>query len=306
MSYSEGWALYAESLGKELGVFTDPYQWYGRLSDEMLRAMRLVVDTGLHSKGWTREQAIQYMLDNSSLAESDVTAEVERYIVWPGQALGYKLGQLHISALRARAQAQLGASFDVREFHSQILRDGAVPMNVLTAKIDRWIASKQRPSNKNGVRPRFPVAKGVSPRRGLTPFAQEWGLTPFFSVVAVTQRLDVDDDAVFETELAHELVRPEVVHPDLDGYFDGVLADVYGAAIAPDDGPAEHAARSSDVGGLAALVGDFGARGALGHELGAATKSVGKRGRGGQQSDSDHGKCPFHGANDRRILLNGQ
>ncbi len=143
VSYSEGWALYAESLGKELGVFTDPYQWYGRLSDEMLRAMRLVVDTGLHSKGWTREQAIQYMLDNSSLAESDVTAEVERYIVWPGQALGYKLGQLHISALRARAQAQLGTAFDVREFHSQILRDGAVPMNVLTAKIDRWIASKQ-------------------------------------------------------------------------------------------------------------------------------------------------------------------
>jgi len=143
VSYSEGWALYAESLGKELGVFTDPYQWYGRLSDEMLRAMRLVVDTGLHSKGWTREQAIQYMLDNSSLAESDVTAEVERYIVWPGQALGYKLGQLHITALRARAQAQLGAQFDVREFHSQILRDGALPMNVLTAKIDRWIASKR-------------------------------------------------------------------------------------------------------------------------------------------------------------------
>ena len=145
VSYSEGWALYAESLGKELGVFTDPYQWYGRLSDEMLRAMRLVVDTGLHSKGWTREQAIRYMLDNSSLAESDVTAEVERYIVWPGQALGYKLGQLHISALRARAQSQLRNRFDVREFHSQILRDGAVPMNLLTDKIDRWIASKQRP-----------------------------------------------------------------------------------------------------------------------------------------------------------------
>ena len=109
VSYAEGWALYAESIGKELGLFTDPYQWYGRLSDEMLRAMRLVVDTGLHSKGWTREQSIQYMLDNSSLAESDVTAEVERYIVWPGQALGYKLGQLHITALRAKAQAALGA-----------------------------------------------------------------------------------------------------------------------------------------------------------------------------------------------------
>jgi uncharacterized protein (DUF885 family) len=109
----------------------------------MLRAMRLVVDTGLHTKGWSREQAIRYMLDNSSLAESDVTAEVERYIVWPGQALGYKLGQLHISELRARAQQQLGDAFDVRQFHSQVLRDGAVPMDVLTSKIDRWIAGKQ-------------------------------------------------------------------------------------------------------------------------------------------------------------------
>ena len=149
-SYSEGWALYAESIGKELGVFTDPYQWYGRLSDEMLRAMRLVVDTGLHSKEWTREQSIQYMLDNSSLAESDVTAEVERYIVWPGQALGYKLGQLHISALRAKAEAQLGDAFDLREFHSQVLRDGAVPMDVLTAKIDRLIESK-RPARAVGA-----------------------------------------------------------------------------------------------------------------------------------------------------------
>ncbi|HTU64684.1 MAG TPA: DUF885 domain-containing protein [Steroidobacteraceae bacterium] len=142
VAYSEGWALYAESIGKELGMFTDPYQWYGRLSDEMLRAMRLVVDTGLHAKGWTREQAIRYMLDNSSMAESDVTAEVERYIVWPGQALGYKLGQLRITELRAKAQAALGQRFDVREFHSQVLRDGALPMDVLSAKIERWIATK--------------------------------------------------------------------------------------------------------------------------------------------------------------------
>jgi uncharacterized protein (DUF885 family) len=145
VAYSEGWALYAESIGKELGVFTDPYQWYGRLADEMLRAMRLVVDTGLHSKGWTREQAIKYMLDNSSMAESDVTAEVGRYIVWPGQALGYKLGQLRITELRAQAQTELGDAFDVREFHSQVLRDGALPMDVLTTKIDRWIESKRKP-----------------------------------------------------------------------------------------------------------------------------------------------------------------
>lgn len=139
VAYDEGWALYAESIGKELGVFTDPYQWYGRLSDEMLRAMRLVVDTGLHAKGWSREQAIRYMLDNSSMAESDVVAEVERYIVWPGQALGYKLGQLRITELRAHAQAALGPAFDVRQFHREVLRDGSVPMDVLSAKIDRWI-----------------------------------------------------------------------------------------------------------------------------------------------------------------------
>ena len=143
VAYAEGWALYCESIGKELGVFTDPYQYYGRLSDEMLRAMRLVVDTGLHAKGWTRERAIQYMLDNSSMAESDVIAEVERYIVTPGQALGYKIGQLRISAMRARAEAALGTRFDIKAFHSQILRDGAVPLDVLDAKIDRWLAAQR-------------------------------------------------------------------------------------------------------------------------------------------------------------------
>jgi uncharacterized protein (DUF885 family) len=142
-AYAEGWALYAESVGRELGLFTDPYQWYGRLSDEMLRAMRLVVDTGLHSKGWSREQAIAYMLDNSSMAESDVVAEVERYIVWPGQALGYKVGQLRITAMRQKAERELGARFDVREFHDQVLKDGALPLEVLEAKLDRWIAARR-------------------------------------------------------------------------------------------------------------------------------------------------------------------
>jgi len=139
VAYAEGWALYAESIGKELGLFTDPYQYYGRLNDEMLRAMRLVVDTGLHSRGWSREQAIRYMLDHSSMAESDATAEVERYIAYPAQALGYKVGQLRISAMRARAEAALGAKFDLKAFHSVILRDGALPMDVLDAKVDRWI-----------------------------------------------------------------------------------------------------------------------------------------------------------------------
>ncbi len=140
VAYGEGWALYAESLGKELGLFTDPYQWYGRLSDEQLRAMRLVVDTGLHLKGWTREQAIDYMRANSSMAESDIIAEVERYIVIPGQALGYKIGQFAIRELREEAEKALGEHFDIKAFHRQILIDGELPMDVLRAKVREWIA----------------------------------------------------------------------------------------------------------------------------------------------------------------------
>jgi uncharacterized protein (DUF885 family) len=143
VAYGEGWALYAESLGKELGLFADPYQWYGRLSDEQLRAMRLVVDTGLHHLGWSREQAIAYMLDNSSMAESDVVAEVERYIVIPGQALGYKIGQFAIRELRDEAERALGDRFDVRAFHRQVLIDGELPMDVLRTKLREWIAAEQ-------------------------------------------------------------------------------------------------------------------------------------------------------------------
>ena len=142
-AYAEGWALYAEYLGKELGLFTDPYQWFGRLNDEQLRAMRLVVDTGLHSLGWSREQAIRYMVANSSMAESYATSEVERYISWPGQALGYKIGDLRIQALRHDAERKLGAKFDVRDFHREMLSDGAVPMDVLEAKIARWVAARK-------------------------------------------------------------------------------------------------------------------------------------------------------------------
>ena len=137
--FAEGWALYAESLGKEMGLFTDPYMWYGRLADEQLRAMRLVVDTGLHAFGWSREKAIQFMLDNSSMAESDVVAEVERYISIPGQALSYKVGERHIRMLRNKAAEKLGDKFDVKKFHTQILIDGSLPMPILEAKIDRWI-----------------------------------------------------------------------------------------------------------------------------------------------------------------------
>jgi len=141
--FAEGWALYAESLGKEMGLFTDPYMWYGRLSDEQLRAMRLVVDTGLHAFSWTRQQAIDFMTDNSSLALTDIEAEVERYIAIGGQAVSYKVGQRHIRMLRNKAQEALGEKFDVKRFHTQILIDGALPMPILEAKIDRWIAQEK-------------------------------------------------------------------------------------------------------------------------------------------------------------------
>ena len=143
-AYVEGWALYTESLYRELGVESDPYQRMGGLNDEMLRAMRLVVDTGLHAKGWSRERAIDYMLTNSPMPKSDATAEVERYIAMPGQALAYKIGQLTILRLKAQAKAALGTRFDPRAFHAAVLDAGAMPMPVLERKIADWIAGQPR------------------------------------------------------------------------------------------------------------------------------------------------------------------
>ncbi|QNN68500.1 DUF885 domain-containing protein [Sphingomonas lutea] len=142
-AFSEGWGLYAETLGRELGVYTDPYQYFGYLDSQLFRAIRLVVDTGIHAKGWTRDQTIQYILDNSSRGRSNATAETERYIAIPGQALSYKIGQMKISELRARAERELGPKFDIRDFHAQVLLSGSLPMAVLEAKIDRWIAAKK-------------------------------------------------------------------------------------------------------------------------------------------------------------------
>ncbi|MES2783542.1 MAG: DUF885 domain-containing protein [Pseudomonadota bacterium] len=142
-AYVEGWALYSETLGYEMGLFKDPYQRFGTLSDEMLRAMRLVVDTGIHSKGWTREQAIEYMLANSDMGRTDATAEVERYIAIPSQALAYKIGALTIMRLKDKAKKELGKKFDVREFHNQVLNTGALPLTVLEKKIDDWIATSK-------------------------------------------------------------------------------------------------------------------------------------------------------------------
>ena len=137
--YGEGWALYSESLGKELGLYTDPYQYFGMLGAEMHRAIRLVVDTGLHSKGWTREEAIQYSLENEAESEAAITSEIERYMANPGQALSYKIGQLKIRELRQKAETQLGDAFDIGQFHNQVLETGCIPLALLEDKIDRWI-----------------------------------------------------------------------------------------------------------------------------------------------------------------------
>jgi len=144
-AFVEGWALYSESLGEELGLYKDPYSKFGQLSYEMWRAVRLVVDTGMHSMGWTRDQAIQFFKDNTGKTDQDITVEVDRYIVWPGQALAYKLGQLKIRQLRTEAEKKLGAKFDVRKFHDAVLENGAVPLNVLEAQMKRWIDAQPTP-----------------------------------------------------------------------------------------------------------------------------------------------------------------
>jgi uncharacterized protein (DUF885 family) len=143
VAYAEGWALYSESLGDEMCLYADPYSKFGQLSAEMMRACRLVVDTGLHAFGWTREHAILYMMDNAALNEDFATAEVDRYLVMPGQALGYKLGELKIKALRAKAKAALGDKFDLRRFHNALIDDGELPLDVLEARIDEWIAARK-------------------------------------------------------------------------------------------------------------------------------------------------------------------
>jgi len=143
VAYSEGWALYSERLGEEVGFFQDPYSYYGHLQDEMLRAIRLVVDTGFHYKKWTRQQVVDFFHDHSGIDEVEVQSETDRYIAIPGQALGYKIGQLKILALREKAQKALGDKFDIRGFHDTVLGAGALPMDVLEQQIDEWIAKQK-------------------------------------------------------------------------------------------------------------------------------------------------------------------
>ena len=140
-SYGEGWALYSESLGEELGLYDDPYQYFGMLSAEMHRAIRLGVDTGLHTKGWSREKAIQYSLDNEAESEAGITSEIERYMANPGQALSYKIGQLKIRELRSIAEQKLGDKFDIKLFHEKVLESGCIPLQLLEEKINKWVSS---------------------------------------------------------------------------------------------------------------------------------------------------------------------
>jgi uncharacterized protein (DUF885 family) len=147
-AYVEGWALYAERLGKEIGFYQNPYIDYGRLDDEMLRAIRLVVDTGIHDKHWTREQVVQYFHDHSSENEAGLQSETDRYIAWAAQALAYKVGQLTFLRLRDQARQALGPKFDIRAFHDELLGAGALPMDVLEQKITAWIAAQSSTNQK--------------------------------------------------------------------------------------------------------------------------------------------------------------
>ena len=142
-AYAEGWGLYAERLGKEIGFYQDPISDFGRLSTELWRAVRLVLDSGMHAKRWTREQAIDYFKQNSLLSDRDVVKEVERFLVWPGQATSYKVGQLKILELRAKAERELGPRFDLRDFHHVVLGNGPLPLDVLAQQVDAYIASKR-------------------------------------------------------------------------------------------------------------------------------------------------------------------
>jgi uncharacterized protein (DUF885 family) len=145
-AYVEGWALYSERLGREAGFFQDPYSYYGHLQDEMLRAIRLVCDSGYHYKHWTRQQVVDFFHEHSAISEPEVQSETDRYVAVPGQGLGYKMGQLKILELRHRAEQELGSKFDIRGFHDEVLGAGALPLDVLEERINKWVAEQKAKS----------------------------------------------------------------------------------------------------------------------------------------------------------------
>jgi len=143
-AYVEGWAVYAEALGKEIGFFQDPASDYGRLNLELMRAVRLVVDTGINAGGWTREQAVSYFRESGAADEPSLQAEIDRYVNWPAQSLGYKIGQLKFIELRERARRKLGPNFDIRKYHEEVLDAGSLPLDLLEVRVDRWIEREER------------------------------------------------------------------------------------------------------------------------------------------------------------------
>jgi prolyl oligopeptidase len=143
-AFVEGWGLYAESLGQDMGLYSDPYSKFGQLTYEMWRAVRLVVDTGMHAKHWTREQAIKYFMDNAPKTELDIVNEIDRYIAWPGQALAYKIGELKFQELRARSREQLGSKFDLKAFHDVVLGSGPLPLDIVEQNVNAWVAEQKK------------------------------------------------------------------------------------------------------------------------------------------------------------------
>jgi uncharacterized protein (DUF885 family) len=150
-AYTEGWALYSERLGKEVGFFQDPYSYYGHLQDDMLRAIRLVVDTGFHYKRWSRQQVVDFFHEHSAIDEPEVQSETDRYMAWPAQALGYKIGQLEILKLRQYSKDELGAKFDLRGFHDEVLGGGAVPLDVLSTRVHEWVGQQKAQAAAGGA-----------------------------------------------------------------------------------------------------------------------------------------------------------
>ena len=163
VAYVEGWALYSERLAEDLGAYQDPYSMYGHLQDDLLRAIRLVADTGFHSLKWTRQQVVDYFHENSGIDEPNVQSETDRYMAWPAQALGYKIGQLKLLELREKARQELGPRFDIRGFHDEVLSGGALPLDVLGARVDAWVTLR---SHRAWPRPAGTIPATLAARRG--------------------------------------------------------------------------------------------------------------------------------------------